>query len=423
MSRHTKIFIGLVFGAVAGVICNIFIPDSPILINIQKYLSDPLGKIFLNLLIMMVIPLVFASLSLGVAQIGDLKKLGRIGLKTMGYFFLVTALAVTIGLVLVNIIRPGDYLPAETKTQLLSSYKEKASEIKEATEKTEFGIQTLVNIVPRNPFAAIARPNPDMLALIFISLIVGIALTLISKERADPIIRLLEGINDITVVVINIAMKLAPFGVTALIFSVTSRFGFDLLVALSMYTFTVLLGLTLHLFGVFPILLKVFARYNPLKFFRKVQTVMLTAFSTSSSSATLPTTISVAQTNLHIPSQITGFVLPLGATMNMNGTALFEGVTVLFLAQVFGINLSFGVQIIVVLMSVLTAIGSAGVPSGSIPLLVIVLAMVGIPVEGIAIILGADRILDMCRTVLNVTGDITCAAYIARSEGYTLNND
>jgi DAACS family dicarboxylate/amino acid:cation (Na+ or H+) symporter len=420
MSRHTKIFIGLVIGAVAGVASNILIPNAPILIYLQKYLSDPLGKIFLNLLIMMVIPLVFASLSLGVAQIGDLKKLGRIGFKTISYFILVTTLAVSIGLVLVNIIRPGDYLPAETKTQLLSSYSEQATEIKEATEKTEFGIQTLVNIVPRNPFAAIARPNPDMLALIFISLIVGIALTLISKEKAEPLIRLLEGINDVTVVVINIAMKLAPFGVTALIFSVTSRFGFDLLIALSMYMFTVLIGLALHLFGVFPILLKIFARYNPILFFKKVQTVMLTAFSTSSSSATLPTTISVAQTNLGIPSQITGFVLPLGATMNMNGTALFEGVTVLFLAQVFGLNLSFGVQIIVVLMSVLTAIGSAGVPSGSIPLLVIVLAMVGIPVEGIAIILGADRLLDMCRTVLNVTGDITCAAYIARSEGYEL---
>ncbi|OGV00509.1 MAG: hypothetical protein A3J84_08955 [Ignavibacteria bacterium RIFOXYA2_FULL_37_17] len=421
MSRHSKIFIGLIFGAASGVLCNIFFANASFLNVVQNYISDPLGKIFLNLLIMMVIPLVFASLSLGVAQIGDLKKLGRIGFKTISYFLLVTALAVTIGLVLVNIIRPGDYLPVETKTQLLSSYKEQATQIKEATEKTEFGIQTLINIVPRNPFSAIAKSTPDMLALIFISLIVGIALTLIDKKKAEPIIRLLEGINDITVVVINLAMKLAPFGVAALIFSVTSRFGFDLLVALSMYIVTVLLGLALHQFGVFPILVKTFARYNPLLFFRKIQTVMLTAFSTSSSSATLPTTISVSQNNLGIPSHITGFVLPLGATMNMNGTALFEGVTVLFLAQVFGIHLSFGVQLIVVLMSVLTAIGSAGVPSGSIPLLVIVLAMVNIPPEGIAIILGADRILDMCRTVLNVTGDITCAAYISRSEGFELN--
>ncbi len=420
MSRHSKIFIGLIFGAAAGVLCNVFFAAAPFLSIVQIYVSDPLGKIFLNLLIMMVIPLVFASLSLGVAQIGDLKKLGRIGFKTISYFLLVTALAVTIGLVLVNIIRPGDYLPAETKTQLLSTYKEQATQIKDATEKTEFGIQTLVNIIPRNPFSAIARPNPDMLALIFISLIVGIALTVIDKKRAEPIIRLLEGINDITVVVINLAMKLAPFGVAALIFSVTSRFGFDLLVALSMYIVTVLLGLALHQFGVFPILVKTFARYNPLLFFRKVQTVMLTAFSTSSSNATLPTTISVSQNNLGIPSHISGFVLPLGATMNMNGTALFEGVTVLFLAQVFGIHLSLGVQLIVVIMSVLTAVGSAGVPSGSIPLLVIVLAMVNIPPEGIAIILGADRLLDMCRTVLNVTGDITCAAYIARSEGFEL---
>jgi len=420
MSRHSKIFIGLILGALAGVLCNLFFPAAPFLSVAQQYITDPLGKIFLNLLIMMVVPLVFASLSLGVAQIGDLKKLGRIGFKTISYFLVVTTIAVTIGLILVNLIRPGDYLPEETKTKLLTTYKGQAAELKESTGQTEFGIRTLVNIVPRNPVAAIAKPNPDMLALIFFSLMVGIALTLIKKEKAKPIINLLEGINDVTVVIINIAMKLAPFGVFALIFSVTSRFGFELLIALSMYVVTVLVGLALHQFGVFPILIKVFSKYSPILFFRKVETVMLTAFSTSSSNATLPTTISVSQDNLGIPSHITGFVLPLGATMNMNGTALFEGVTVLFLAQVFGIHLSLGVQLIVVLMSVLTAIGSAGVPSGSIPLLIIVLTMVNIPAEGIAIILGVDRLLDMCRTVLNVTGDITCAAYIAKSEGYEL---
>ncbi|OGU63993.1 MAG: hypothetical protein A2499_10515 [Stygiobacter sp. RIFOXYC12_FULL_38_8] len=420
MSRHAKIFIGLTFGAVAGVLSNMFLSPSPFLSFFQQYITDPLGKIFLNFLIMMVIPLVFASLSLGVAQIGDLKKLGRIGFKTIAYFFVVTTLAVTIGLTLVNLIRPGDYLPEETKVKLLDSYKGQASEIKTATENTEFGIQTLVNIVPRNPIAAVAKPNPDMLALIFFSLMIGIALTVISKEKAEPLIKVLEGINDITIVIINIAMKLAPFGVFALIFSVTSRFGFDLLVALSMYVITVLLGLLIHQIGSFSILIKVLTKYSPLKFFKKIETVMLTAFSTSSSSATLPTTISTSQNNLGIPSQITGFVLPLGATMNMNGTALFEGVTVLFLAQVFGVQLSFGVQLIVVLMSVLTAIGTAGVPSGSIPLLVMVMVMVNIPAEGIAIILGVDRILDMCRTVLNVTGDITCAAYVAKTEGYEL---
>jgi DAACS family dicarboxylate/amino acid:cation (Na+ or H+) symporter len=420
MNLYNKIFIGLIVGAVGGVVCNFWFPDAPLLAITQKYLSDPLGKIFLNLLIMMVIPLVFASLSLGVAQIGDLKKLGRIGLKTISYFLVVTAIAVVIGLVLVNLIRPGDYLPSDTKSKLLASYQEQASQIKSETEKTEFGIQTLVNIVPRNPFYSIAKPNPDMLALIFVSLIIGVALTLINKEKSDPLIKILEGINDITIAIIHFAMKIAPFGVAALLFSITSRFGFHLLIALGFYVITVLAGLTIHLFIVYPVLLKTFARYNPFKFFRKTKGVMLTAFSTSSSSATLPTTITVSQENLGIPSQITGFVLPLGATMNMNGTALFEGVTVLFLAQVFGVNLSIGVQIIVIIMSVITAVGAAGVPSGSIPLLVIVLAMVNVPVEGIAIILGVDRILDMCRTVLNVTGDITCAAYVSRSEGYKL---
>ena len=420
MARHTKIFIGLAVGAIAGVLCNRFFIDAPALAGVQKYLSDPLGKIFLNMLIMVVIPLVFSSLAVGVAQIGDLKQLGRMGIRTILYFLLVTALAVTIGLTLVNTIRPGDHLPEETKTRLLATYGQQAAELKGAAQQTEFGIQLLVNLVPRNPFAAVARANPDMLALIFVALMAGIGLTLINKERASLLVRFLEGVNDITVAIINIAMKLAPFGVAALIFSVTSRFGFDLLVALGMYVITVLLGLVLHQFGAFAILIKVFARYNPWKFFKKVETVMLTAFSTSSSSATLPTTIMVSQENLGIPPKISGFVLPLGATMNMNGTALFEGVTVLFLAQVFGVKLDLGVQLIVVIMSVLTAVGTAGVPSGSIPLLIIVMVMVGVPAEGIAIILGVDRILDMCRTVLNVTGDITCAAYIARTEGIAL---
>jgi DAACS family dicarboxylate/amino acid:cation (Na+ or H+) symporter len=420
LARHTKIFIGLVGGAIAGVMCNQFFAAEPALAAVQKYVSDPLGKIFLNLLIMVVIPLVFSSLALGVAQIGDLKQLGRMGLRTILYFLLVTAIAVFIGLVLTNTIRPGDRVSPQTKEQLLATYGQQAADLKGAAEQTEFGIQTLVGIVPRNPVAAVARPNPDMLALIFVALMAGIGMTLIRTERAQPVIRLLEGINDVTVVIINIAMKLAPYGVAALIFSVTSRFGYDLLVALGMYVITVLVGLTLHQFGAFAILLKVFAHYNPIKFFKKVETVMLTAFSTSSSSATLPTTITVSQENLGIPPKICGFVLPLGATMNMNGTALFEGVTVLFLAQVFGVDLSLSAQLIVVIMSVLTAVGTAGVPSGSIPLLIIVLQMVHVPAEGIAIILGVDRFLDMCRTVLNVTGDITCAAYIARTEGIEL---
>jgi DAACS family dicarboxylate/amino acid:cation (Na+ or H+) symporter len=243
---------------------------------------------------------------------------------------------------------------------------------------------------------------------------------MINKERAAPILVLLEGVNEVMVTIIGIALRLAPYGVAALIFSVTSRFGYNLLVALGMYVVTVLLGLALHFFGSFSLLLRLAARYHPLRFFRKVQTVIFTAFSTSSSSATLPTSIQVSQQELGIPPEICGFVLPLGATMNMNGTALFEGVTILFLAQVFGVQLSYLSQVIVVLMSVITAVGAAGVPSGSLPLLIVVLQMMHIPAEGIAIILGVDRLLDMCRTVLNVVGDVTCAAYIARTEKVAL---
>lgn len=416
---HTKIFLGLVVGASAGVGLNLLVGgDSPRLQWFVSRVTEPVGQVFLRMLIMIVIPLVFASLALGVAGLGDLRKLGRIGVKTLLYFVLVTALAVTIGLALVNTIEPGKGLPAEVTAKLLETYRGEASQRMEWARELTFGVQTFVNIVPRNPFAAAV--NMDMLAIIFFSLMFGVALTFIPSYRAAPMISFLEALGDAMTVIIDLAMKLAPYGVAALIFSVTARFGYDLLAKLGLYVITVLLGLAIHQFGVFSVLVKVFAGLNPLRFFRRIQTIMITAFSTSSSSATLPTTMRVAEEKLGVPREICGFVLPLGATMNMNGTALFEGVTVLFIAQVFGVDLGAGAQLVVILMSVLTAIGAAGVPGGSIPLLILVLQTVGVPGEGIAIILGVDRILDMCRTVLNVTGDVTCAAFIARSEGFVL---
>jgi DAACS family dicarboxylate/amino acid:cation (Na+ or H+) symporter len=420
MARHTKILLGLLVGAVLGILCNKLAGDAAWVGHVQKYLSDPLGKIFFNMLVMVVIPLVFTSLALGVAQIGDVKQLGRMGLRTMSYFLLVTAAAVAVGLLLVNTLRPGDRLAPETKARLLATFGQEAAQLKSKADQTELGVSTLVDIVPRNPAASIAKPTPEMLSLIFVALIVGVALTLADKQRTATLVRLLEGIYDVTLVMINIAMGLAPYGVAALIFSTTSRFGIELLVALGMYVVTVLGGLALHLLGTLALLVWLLARYNPWRFFRKIQTVMLTAFSTSSSAATLPTTMAVAEQELGIPAKISGFVLPLGATMNMNGTALFEGVTVVFVAQVFGVQLGLVAQVIVVLMSVLTAVGAAGVPSGSIPLLIIVLQMVHVPPEGIAIVLGVDRILDMCRTVLNVVGDVICAAYVARTDGVEL---
>jgi len=416
LSLHTKVLLGLVLGAASGVAVNSFARDAVWVEPLLKYVMDPLGQVFLRLLIMTVIPLVFSSLAVGVAGLGDLRRLGRIGAKTFAYFIMVTTIAVLIGLTLVNTIQPGVGLPEETRTKLLDTYSKEAARRLETAPS--FGIQTFVAIVPRNLIRAAA--DMDMLGVIFFALLVGMGLTVIPQQRARIIILALEGINDLMVVIINLAMKLAPFGVFAFLFSVTAQFGFDLLEKLGLYVFVVLFGLAIHLFGVFSLLVLVLSRLNPLVFFQKVSNVIVTAFSTSSSSATLPTTIKTTEEELGVPSQIAGFVLPLGATMNMNGTALFEGVTAVFLAQVFGVPLTLGDQAVVIVLAVITAVGAAGVPGGSIPLLVLVLQSVNVPPEGIAIILGVDRLLDMCRTTLNVIGDVTAATFIARSEGYEL---
>lgn len=418
MALTTKILLGLVLGAASGVTANLLYGGSPGLAGLVEMVTRPVGQIWLRALIMIVVPLVFASLTLGVASLGDVRKLGRIGLKTLAYFLLVTALAVVVGLTLVNSIRPGVGLPEETREQLLAQFGEQAQQSVEQTRRVEFGVELLVNIVPRNPLGAAARG--DMLGLIFFSLIFGAALSVLPADRAQPMLRVLQAIADAVVVIIHWVMKLAPYGVFALIFSATALFGGDLLKKLAWYVVTVLLGLAIHLVVVYSLLVRTLGRMNPLGFFRRIETIMVTAFSTSSSSATLPTTMDVSESELGVPREVTGFVLPLGATLNMNGTALFEGVTVLFIAQVFGVELSLGMQAVVVLMSVITAIGAAGVPSGAIPLLILVLQAVGVPGEGIAIVLGVDRILDMCRTTINVTGDVTAALYVARSEGYQL---
>jgi dicarboxylate/amino acid:cation (Na+ or H+) symporter, DAACS family len=278
-----------------------------------------------------------------------------------------------------------------------------------------FGIELLVKVVPRNPVQAAA--NGDMLAVIFFSLMLGVALASLSTEKAEPMIRWLESLGHVTVAIIELVMTVAPIGVFCLIFSVTARFGYDLLLNLLMYVLTVVGSLALFEFVAYPVILKLVARRSPREFFKKAEIVILTAFSTSSSSATLPTTMRVAREGLGLPPEIAGFVLPLGATLNMNGSALFEGATVLFLAQVFGVDLSLGAQLMVVTMAVVTAIGTAGIPGGSIPLLMMILGMVGVPMQGIAVILGVDRILDMCRTVLNVTGDLVTSTVVARVEG------
>jgi dicarboxylate/amino acid:cation (Na+ or H+) symporter, DAACS family len=419
LALHTKILIGLGIGAACGIAANILTADNPEwrtrVTSFDQYVTAPIGQVFLRMLFMVVVPLVFASLSLGVAQLGDLRKLGRIGAKTFAYFMIITALSVTIGLTLVNTVRPGVGFSPEIQSELMATYGGQAEKAQaQATSDTGFGVNTFVNIVPRNPIQAAA--NTDMLAVIFFSIVFGIALTLIAPSKSEPVQRVLEGLGEAIIKIVGFAMQLAPFAVAALIFGTTARFGWGLVQSLLWYAFCVIAGLLILQFGVYSIVVRLFARLNPLAFFRKVTPVMVTAFSTSSSNATLPTTIKTAEEELGVPPQIAGFVLPLGATMNMNGTALFEGVTCVFIAQVFGIELGLGQQLVVIVLSVLMAVGTAGVPGGSIPLLMIVLNTIGVPPGGIAIVLGIDRILDMSRTVPNVTGDLTCACFISRTE-------
>jgi DAACS family dicarboxylate/amino acid:cation (Na+ or H+) symporter len=411
MKLHTKIGLGLVLGAFIGGLCNALFADHPWLVFVSDNVMFPVGQIFLRMLFMTVVPIVFTSIALGVAGIGDMKTLGRLGGRTFGYFAMSTLIAAVIGLTLVNTIKPGSGLPEQTRNELMEKFSGGAEGML-ASGPPDFGINTFVNIVPRNPVAAAA--DMDMLALIFFALIFGAALTIIPRERAQPVIDVLQGIGDAVIAIINWAMKLAPYGVFGLVFVITSRFGWSILAQLGMYVLVVIIGLVLHATIGISGLVKIFGKMNPLTFWRSIPAPIITAFSTSSSMATLPTSIATAEKQLDVQPKIAGFVLPLGATMNMNGTSLYEGITVLFLAQVFGVDLSIGSQIIVVILAVLTAIGAAGVPGGSLPLMMLVMATVGVPPEGIAIILGVDRILDMSRTTLNVCGDISASVYVDR---------
>jgi dicarboxylate/amino acid:cation (Na+ or H+) symporter, DAACS family len=418
MPLHTKILIGLAVGATAGISANVFASGAPWVDHVVNYVTYPAGQIFLRMLFMVVVPLVFSTLALGVAGLGDVRKLGRIGGKTFAVFLGTTSLAVLLGLTMINIVNPGGALDPAVQAQLLAQYSTQAAERVTQAEGSLFGIHTFINIIPRNPVDAMARG--DMLGVIFFTLMFGIALTQLPQSLSAPVIKVLEGVAQAIIVIIGFAMKFAPYGVAALIFTVTSQFGFEVLRSVGMYVIMVLLALAIHQFGTLSLIAKFLGGISPRTLFSRGRFMMITALSTSSSSATMPTTLRTAEEEFGVPRQVAGFVIPLGATMNMNGTALFEGMTVLFLAQVFGIDLSVGAQLIVVIMSVITAIGAAGVPGGSIPLLVMILVMVGVPGEGIALVLGVDRILDMARTVPNVTADMLTSVIIARSEGYEL---
>ena len=420
---HVRILYGLVAGATLGGAARALLgPDSSRLEWVVRHVAEPIGQLFLRSLLMTVVPLVVSSLIVGVAGIGDVRRLGRLGARTIAYCLVISLVSVALGIFLANTVRPGTRLDPATRDLLMAEYGADASrQAASAASGSESPMMSFVRtLVPSNPLESMARSTPDMIGIMFFSIVFGAALTLVAPESAAPLLAVLDAVFKAVAKVIDIVMKVAPLGVACLLFVMTARFGFGFLVSLAWYVTTVLGGLAIHTFVVYTIALRAAAGVSPREFFRRVRTVMLTAFSTSSSNATLPTALRVSEANLGVPREIGAFVLTVGATANQNGTALYEGVTVLFLAQLAGVDLTLAQQMTIVYLAVLGSIGTAGVPAGSIPFVVAVLATVGINPALIAIIIGVDRLLDMSRTVVNVVGDMTAAVYVAKKEGAAL---
>jgi Na+/H+-dicarboxylate symporter len=411
MSAHRKILLGFLIGAAAGLALHGLFPQSPRGLTVfLDYAAEPAGRLFLRLLLMAVLPLVVSSLILGVAEMGDASRLGRVALKTMGFTVLATSLSVLTGLAFVKVFEPGRDFPVEVREAMLKTGKAPAPPAADGGNFTA----RLLALIPDNPVKAAA--GGDFLGVMFFSLLFAVGVIRADKERVAPLLRFLEAVFDASMGFITLVMKAAPIGVGALVLNLTARFGYGLLSQLLGYAAVVLGALAFHQFVTYSLLAKTFGRMSPLEFFKRVQEAMLTAFGTSSSSATLPVAMRTAEINLGLPRDVARFVLTVGASANQNGTALYEGVTALFLAQCFGVELTLSQQGVVLLMSILGGIGTAGVPGGSLPMLMAILASVGVPPEGVLLILGIDRFLDMCRTVLNVTGDLLIALMVSRSE-------
>ncbi len=418
---HTQIIIGLILGLLFG-LASIQFGWSP---EFTARYIKPFGTIFVNALKMIAVPLVLASLITGVASLGDITKLSRMGGKTIAVYLATTTIAITIGLICVNIIQPGKKLPQSTRENLMTLYSGDVESREDVAQgvKDAGPLQPLVDVIPENVFQAFGN-NSSMLQVVFIALIIGIALLKIPRQKGQPVIAFFDGLNDVIIKIVEFIMLLAPYGVFALIASLIVELAgdnpdkaFELLYALLWYSVTVLIGLVAMVALVYPALFKIFTKVKYKDFFRGIRPAQLLAFSTSSSAATLPVTMEVVEKDLKVSEEVASFVLPLGATINMDGTSLYQGVAAVFIAQALGLGLSVGDQLMIVLTAVLASIGTAAVPGAGVVMLVIVLEAIGVPTAGIALILAPDRILDMCRTVVNVTGDASVAMVVASTEG------
>ncbi len=402
---------GLALGVVLGTAAHLAWGGAPALDWVVRHVTEPAGRIFLRLLFMLVVPLILSALALGVSGLGDLGRLGRIGLKTLAYTVVVSSIAVLIGVGMVNLVRPGEGLSPALKERLLA---QKSAVPTAAPAAGAAGVDFLVNLVPQNIVKAMG--DGDMLAVMVFALLLGIGLALTRTDAARRFEGMLEGLYDVVMRLLDLVIRVAPVGVACLLFTLTARLGYDVLRQLGAYVAVVVGALAIQQFVVYSVSVAWLGGMSPLRFFSGIREAMLTAFSTASSNATLPTALRVAEQELRLPPHVSRFVLTVGSTANQNGTALFEGVTVLFLAQFYGVPLTFAQQLTVVFICILGGIGTAGVPAGSIPVVVMILGMVGVPAEGIGMILGVDRFLDMCRTTLNVTGDLAAAVVVSRGE-------
>lgn len=406
-----RILIGFVAGLSAGLLVYATMRDAPWVSTVITYVTNPIGQVFLRLLFMLVLPLLVSALIVGIAEMGEVRALRKVGLRTLVYTVVVSAIAVAISLVLVNLLQPGRGVDPEVARAMIGKAGEGAAGIIRRSAEATTGVDALLNIVPSN-FIAAMNQN-DILAVMFFALFFGIGMLLVQSPRTQVVKDGFEGIFEVSMRLIGLVIQLAPLAIFCFMFNLAAQFGWDLIARLGAYVLVVLLALGVQMFVVYPLLLALLARKNPIAFFRETQEASIMAFATASSNATLPTALRVADERLRLPPQIARFVLTIGATANQNGTAMFEGVTVLFLAQFFGVELGLSQQIFVMAVCILAGVGTAGVPAGSLPVIALILGSVGVPPEGIGLILGVDRFLDMCRTALNVVGDLVAATVIS----------
>ncbi|KQS56249.1 sodium:dicarboxylate symporter [Brevundimonas sp. Leaf363] len=412
---HWLMLLGFVVGLAGGLAVNLMVGGDVAWVQwVTSNVTGPLGQIFLRLLFMLVLPLLFAALVVGVAEMGDLSSLGRAGLKTLLLTIVISGIAVVIGLAMVNIFRPGDGVDPALAQQLLNQGAAGASAIVENAPGSVQAGQFFLDLIPSNVFTAAAE-NQILPVMVF-ALFFGVGLVMAKGPATDRLQQTIEGLFEVMMKLINLVIKLAPFAIACLMFNLAALFGWDLLVRLAAYVGVAVGAMAIHMFIVYPLAVWALGGMSPLRFFKGVREPIVVAFSTASSNASLPVSLRAAEQNLKLPRRIARFVLTVGATANQNGTALFEGVTVLFLAQFFGVDLTLTQQIIVMLVCILGGVGTAGVPAGSLPVVAMILVMVGVPAEGIGLILGVDRFLDMCRTTLNVTGDLVLATIVSRGE-------